>query len=328
MDGARRMLQVLLVLALLLSACAPQRRPAEQWTPLADDQVKAMLAGYDLNRLLKRVQVLTSPKLQGRAAASSAEDQAGDYLVEELQRIGLGPWQADEMEGYRQSFRIRGRRQSAENIIAYLPGQSDDSLLVIAAHYDHLGIKDGSLYPGADDNAVGVATLLETADCLVQSGIEPTRSVLFAFLTAEENGLLGSAALANRLRRDGQAANTVVLNLDMLGGIGGDTLDVWVEKSRPSGQLIASIAEREIAAAGVAVNRLQRRFAVVDSRSFARRGMPSITVSWDLTRANHPYRHSPNDTYANLRADLIERGSQGCLRVALALANLGKGTNR
>lgn len=313
---------LLLLAALLLTACAAQRRPAEQQTPLAEAQAATLLAGYDLNRLLGHVEVLTGPKLQGRAAGTAAEDSAGDYLIKELQRIGLAPWQSGSIDSYRQSFRIRGHRQAAENILAYLPGQRNDRLLVIAAHYDHLGIRNGSYYPGADDNAVGVAVLLEIAETLVKSGTKPERSVLFALLTAEENGLLGSTALANKLRRDGLADQAVVLNLDMLGGIGGDSLDVWAERSRPGGELIASLARREIEAAGVTATRLQRRFAVVDSLPFARRGMPSITLSWDLTRANHPYRHTPNDTYANLRRDLIERGSRACLRVALALANL------
>ncbi len=317
----KKQVVLLLLAALLFSACAAQRRPTEQQTPLTGDRVESLLAAYDLSRLLQRVEVLTSPKLQGRAAGSDAENNAGDYLIEELQHIGLAPWQSNGMDGYRQSFRVRGKRQTAENILAYLPGQSRDSLLVVSAHYDHLGIRNGSYYPGADDNAVGVAVLLEIAECLAQSGIKPERTVLFALLTAEENGLLGSTALANKLRRDGQADKTVVLNLDMLGGIGGNSLDVWTERSRPDGQLIASIARQEIEAAGVTATRLQRRFAVVDSLPFARRGMPSITLSWDLTRANHPYRHTPNDTYANLRRDLIERGSRACLRVTLALAN-------
>lgn len=322
MCSKRRVVLLLLTAALLITACAAERRPIPEQPPLVNQQVDSLLAGYNQSRLLQRVEVLTSPKLQGRAAGSAAEDTAGDYLIEELKGIGLAPWPSDGLDGYRQSLRVRGRRQPAENILAYLPGQSSDSLLVISAHYDHLGIRNGSYYPGADDNAVGVAVLLEIAECLVQSGIKPQRTVLFALLTAEENGLLGSTALANKLRRDGRADKAVVLNLDMLGGIGGNSLDVWTERSKPDGRLIASVAKQEIEASGLTATRLQRRFAVVDSLPFARRGMPSITLSWDLTRANHPYRHTPNDTYANLRRDLIERGSRACLRVALALANL------
>lgn len=313
---------LLLIAILLLTSCTTQRRPLADQPPLPGEQADSLLAGYDLSRVLQRVKVLTSPKLQGRAAGSAAEDKAGDYLIEELQRIGIAPWQSEGMDGYRQRFSVRGRRQTAENILAYLPGQNGDSLLVVSAHYDHLGIRNGSYYPGADDNAVGVAVLLEIAECLAQSGIKPERTVLFALLTAEENGLLGSTALANKLRRDGQADKAVVLNLDMLGGIGGNSLDIWVERSRPDGQLIASVARQEVEATGLTSTRLQRRFAVVDSLPFAKRGMPSVTLSWDLTRANHPYRHTPNDTYANLRSDLVERGSRACLRVSLALANL------
>lgn len=305
-------------------SCATRRRPLPEWSPVANEVVDAVLASFDLDRLMARVERLTSPEFQGRAAGTAGEDLAGGYLIAELQHIGLRQWTAGGLDEFRQSFPVKRRRQSAENIIAHLPGKSEDSLLVVCAHYDHLGIKNGVYYPGADDNAVGVATLLEAAECMVNSKLAPERTVLFALLAGEENGLLGGASLARWLQRHGYAKNTLVLNLDMLGGIGGNSLDIWLEKSRPSGQLIATIAEQEIEAAGITQRRITRRFGPVDSAPFARRGMPSITLSWDLERANHPYRHSPNDTYANLRPDLIDQASRGCIRVALALSSLVK----
>jgi hypothetical protein len=304
------------------TSCAPQRRPIPGQPPLAADVADAVLAHFELERLMARVEQLTAPRFQGRDAGTAGEDLAGDYLVGELQAIGLQPWVAGGLDKFRQSFSVRGRKQPGENIVAHLPGQSGNSLLVVSAHYDHLGIQNGVYYPGADDNAVGVATLLEVAECLSSSSLTPERTVLFALLSGEEKGLVGAANLARWLQRQGYAQDSVVLNLDMLGGIGGNSLDIWLEKSRPSGQLLATVAQQEIEAAGITARRIRRRFGPVDSAPFAKRGMPSITLSWDLERANHPYRHTPNDTYANLRHELVEQASRGAIRVALALSNL------
>lgn len=313
-----------LCLILLLPSCSARVTPPEQWAPLAQNDIDKLFKGYSLQNLMGHVQGLSAPELQGRAASSNGEDLAGDYLIGQLKNIGLQPWQAGGFSDYRQSFRIKGLVQPAENILAALPGTTPNSLLVLSAHYDHLGIQNGSYYPGADDNAVGVAIVLETARCFVQNGIHPIRTVLFALLSGEEDGLNGSAALASLLDREGFSPDAVVLNLDMMGGIGGNSLDVWMERSRPNGQTVASIAQQEIIANGIGSDMLKRRFGPVDSESFARRGMPSITLSWDMAKENHPYRHSPNDTYGNLRSDLIEHGSRATMRVALALANYQK----
>lgn len=319
--SANTALALLIGCSLWLSGCAARMAPSVPPQKSSAEQSQQLAAGYDLDRLWQRVVELTSPALQGRAAGSSGEDLAADYLVQELRALQLAPWPDASQADYRQSFRIPRRAQVAENLLAAIPGSSQQSWLVVCAHYDHLGMRKGTLYPGADDNAVGVAALLEIVSCLSQSGLQPARSVLVALLSGEETGLQGSVALARALQRAGLTSDTIVLNLDMLGGVGGDSLDVWLEPSRPSGQAIAEIALGEIRASGVTAELIRRRFAPVDSRSFARRGLPSLTLSWDLAKRHHPYRHTPEDTPDHLRLDLIEQASRAALRVAWALAN-------
>lgn len=87
---------------------------------------------------------------------------------------------------------------STENVVACVPGS--DSLLkneyvVVSAHYDHIGIKNGKIYNGADDNASGTSTLMELARVYKEAqkrGEQPKRSVLFICFTGEEHGLFGS----------------------------------------------------------------------------------------------------------------------------------------
>jgi hypothetical protein len=111
----------------------------------------------------------------------------------------------------------------SRNVLAVLPG-SDPALkgeyVLLMAHLDHLGIKDSAkgpdkIYNGAMDNASGVATMLAVAKAFAESGQRPKRSILFAAVTAEEDGLLGSQFLARNPVLPAGAKLVGVVNLDM-----------------------------------------------------------------------------------------------------------------
>lgn len=95
------------------------------------------------------------------------------------------------------TIRARGDERAVfgRNVIAVIPGSDPrlrDEAVVIGAHVDHLGQAGAALYPGADDNASGVAALLEIARSYAASPVKPKRSLVFAFWTGEEEGHLGS----------------------------------------------------------------------------------------------------------------------------------------
>lgn len=113
------------------------------------------------------------------------------------------------------------RTMSSPNVLAMLPG-SDPALaneyVLLMAHLDHVGVDEkkpgDKIFNGAMDNATGTATLLEVARAMVESGTRPKRSILFAAVTAEEKGLLGSQYLAkNPVVGNGRVVG--VVNLDM-----------------------------------------------------------------------------------------------------------------
>jgi len=112
------------------------------------------------------------------------------------------------------------RRFTSPNVLAILPG-SDPKLageyVLLMAHLDHEGVKatgEGDrIYNGAMDNAVGIATMLEVARAMAESPERPKRSILFAAVTAEEDGLLGAQYLARHDVPGGKVA--AVVNLDM-----------------------------------------------------------------------------------------------------------------
>lgn len=108
---------------------------------------------------------------------------------------------------------------ASRNVIAVLRG-ADSTLkqeaVVVGAHMDHLGLRGGVLHPGADDNASGVAALLEIARGLAASTVKPKRTVIFAFWTGEEDGKFGSGHYVRHPLWP-LARTSVYVNLDMIG---------------------------------------------------------------------------------------------------------------
>lgn len=312
-------LTLLTLLTVLLGACSTQRRPALPPAASVESLTKG-LPRLEQQNILDHLAVLTAAAMAGRAVGTAGEQRAAAYIKQQLIAYGLQPWHQIGLTDYSHSFAIPGRQVRGENVLAVLPGESDDWLL-LTAHYDHLGVKQNRLYPGADDNASSVAVLLELARCYALSPQVPRCNVAFVFLSGEEADLLGSTALAQRLSAYELQQQCRLLNMDMLGGTGGNSLDIWAERSRPSSQPWMRRVRHEIQATGLPCRIVRRRLAVVDSRPFARRGIPSVTLSWAYGRRYHPHRHRPSDTVPNLQPALLARAAEVVWRVGWILAN-------
>jgi Peptidase family M28 len=137
------------------------------------------------------VETLAAPDFGGRSGAGG--EKAGEYLVERFRTLKLPPlFGQDYLQAIpgKDPGSVQGR-----NVGAILQGTDPllrDENVILAAHFDHLGSRRGRLYPGADDNASGVAMMLETARSMVQKQPGPRRSVLFIGFDLEEVGLYGS----------------------------------------------------------------------------------------------------------------------------------------
>jgi Peptidase family M28 len=137
------------------------------------------------------VEVLASPAFGGRSGAEGKKTVS--YLIEHFRGLKLAPLfdgaYVQPIPG-KEPGTVQGR-----NVGALLRG-SDASLadewVIVAAHFDHLGVRRGVLYPGADDNASGVAMMLEVARSIVQRPSPPKRSMIFIGFDLEEIGLYGS----------------------------------------------------------------------------------------------------------------------------------------
>ena len=157
-------------------------------TPVAPAPVAA-----EPSQLLEDVRIPSADDMQGRDTGSEGGERARAYIVARLEAIGV---QAPPF-GRLQPFEAPGRTRegvktfSGINIVGLIPGtRVADRYIVVTAHYDHVGVNDGQIFHGADDNASGVATMLELATRLKAQ--PPEHSVLIVALDGEERGLLGA----------------------------------------------------------------------------------------------------------------------------------------
>jgi Zn-dependent M28 family amino/carboxypeptidase len=170
-------------------------------------------ARVDRAQLMRDVATLAAPAMEGRRAGSPGGLKAREWIAGQFKAAGLAP---AGTAGYLQPFTTRDRivTVAAANVIGRIAGTDPRAkIIVITAHYDHLGVRNGAVYHGADDNASGVAALLAAARHF--AGNRPRHSLLFAALDAEEIGHRGAAALlgANLVSPADIALN---VNLDMV----------------------------------------------------------------------------------------------------------------
>jgi Zn-dependent M28 family amino/carboxypeptidase len=183
----------------------------------------------------------------------------------------------------------RSSRKTAANVIGVIKGTTNPSEAVIySAHWDHFGIRDAQpgdkpdadrIFNGAYDNASGCAGVLEIARAFAQSPQKPARSVYFAFVTAEESGLLGSAYLAANppLPIDKIAANINIDGVNYLGPTK-DMVQLGSERSSIGPMIEAILKERGRTLTGD-THPERGYFFRSDHFSFAKLGVPAISLS-------------------------------------------------
>ena len=166
--------------------------------------------------LEKHLYYLASDSLHGREAGSEDGVKARAYILEQWNEIGIEPFYKD---GYEMPFRREGLNMA--NLIGVIPGNDPilkDEYIVLGAHFDHIGYKNGQICNGADDNASGSTALIEIARILKENQSKLKRSVIIAAFDGEEKGLWGSEHLANRMAADSTISRVkCMMSIDMVG---------------------------------------------------------------------------------------------------------------
>lgn len=329
-----RRLKRLLVVAIVLGAAYALYRAS--FDPEAEDWPgqRAALSARDVQDwpttlarepLLADVRELASPRYGGRAVGSEGGAAARDYLVARLRAIGVAPLGAD----FRHPFTFKRRRvrqfwtggidTPGVNLLGRIDGRErGDRWLVLSAHYDHLGTRGGQMFPGADDNASGVAAVLAMADYFVKH--PPRHGIVLALFDGEEAGLAG----ARQFVADPPvplASVRLNLNLDMVsrssdgelfvvGTWQYPTLKSWVDPLRAHAPILLLYGHDR-----------PRPFGdpddwghASDHGPFHDAGVPFLY----LGVPDHPDYHRPTDTYAAIDPAFFHNAAQAALNIALA----------
>jgi hypothetical protein len=264
--------------------------------------------------LSSHVRFLASSELKGRAPGSQGSRAAREYIATRFRAAGLRPWPGEKK--FQQSFGY------GQNVIGILPGADpvlSNEVVVVSAHYDHLGKKNGRIHPGAADNAAGVAALLDVLRQLAASGHPAKRTIAFAAFDCEEWMLFGSFAFA--LRKDVKDARiAAVVNADMLGR---DFMDVVPHTLFLAGAEDYPELRQQIRRSGeaTAMRILPLGTDLVGPRSdhvaFESRDIPCLFFSSGTFKDYH----DPTDTADKLNYSDLEKSAK-VLRVAVeTLAN-------
>lgn len=230
-------------------------------------------------------------------------------------------------------YNFGGKVNKTENVLAYIKGkEKPEEVVVISAHLDHEGIKNGKIYNGADDDGSGTVSILEIAEAFKkaeQEGKSPRRSVLFLHVSGEELGLLGSDYYTQNPAFP--LSKTIAdLNIDMIGRVDrthkeNDNYIYLIGSDRISKDL-HSISEEVNTHLGQLkfdytfnqANDPNRFYYRSDHYNFAKHGTPVIFYF----NGTHEDYHQPSDTIEKIRFDLLEKRTQLIFATAWQLANI------
>jgi hypothetical protein len=252
--------------------------------------------------MLQVIRTLAGPARQGRGFGTPELEQVADFIAAQFRDAGLQPG-GSAPESYFQTWLARGgdpeKEARLKNVIGILAGRKPEwaeQSVILGAHYDHLGLgwpdvhhgERGMVHPGADDNASGVAVLLELARVLGKTW-QPERSIVFVAFSGEEAGRLGSQYYVTHAARFPVAQSMAMLNLDTVGRLGARQLQVLGTASAREWPHIFHGASY---VTGTPVESVAHDWGGSDQRSFIDAGVPAV----QLFSGAHADYHRPTDT--------------------------------
>jgi hypothetical protein len=253
----------------------------------------------NVDELKAHVYRLASPEFLGRKGPGAA--RASQHIADLFKKLplqpGFGKSYFQPVPNYLKEGKITSDKDFlGRNVAAILPGSDPklkDEWICLSAHFDHLGVINGLLYPGADDNATGVAMLIEVAERLSLFKQKPKRTIFFVSFDLEEVGLIGSKYFASHPPLDISKLKAF-MTADMLGRSMANVMDeyLFVMGAEHSNELLALVKDVR-PDKGLTIGRLGAD--LVGTRSdygpFRDRKIPFLFFS----TGQNPNYHSPSD---------------------------------
>ena len=331
-------LLLLLSAALFLQSCSTKKSIVSTRENKFVDATKYMNTINEAS-LSKNLHIIASDEMEGRNTGEAGQKKAGLYIIEQYKALGIKnpPGSMDFYQKVPSEFMKKGfapKLGDSENIWAFIPGaEKPEEVVIISAHYDHVGMKNGEVFNGADDDGSGTVALIEIAKAFAEAkkeGHAPKRSILFLHVTGEEHGLHGSRYYAENPLFP--LKNTVAdINIDMVGRR--DTIGSHKENGkyvyvigsdRLSSELHSINEEVNTKYVGLnldytfnARNDPNQFYFRSDHYNFAQKGIPSIF----FFNGVHKDYHGPNDTADKIEYDLLAMRTKLAFTLAWELAN-------
>ena len=274
--------------------------------------------------LLTTTRILSSDAFEGRKTDTKGGRMARDFIVNEFKEIGLIPLDSTYIQTFQFYYRLYNIKPTAHNIVGYLEGTEikdpNKGCIVVGAHYDHLGMYAGDIYNGADDNASGVATLLEIAKELK---LQPTAlPVVFISFDAEEMRCAGSNYFVNSNLIQNEAIH-LFINMDMISKSDEEKLFVTGTNFYP--EYKKDINETlEYCNLSIKYGHDRRRddglnnwVFLSDHGEFHKKGIPFIYFGVE----EHEHYHRPTDTFENINIGFFVEASNVVLSFVQSVAN-------
>lgn len=294
----------------------------------AASQAMVLAKQIDINLMMDDVIWLADDARQGRATGRAGEDLAGKWLARRYESLGLQVFKQMGLSSYVHAFTFPYDDEylQGENIIGVLPGGINaDEYVIVSAHYDHLGIKEGLIYNGADDDASGVAAFLEIARVFLQSEIRPQKSIIFIAFSGEELGYIGSGNFCYEVFIQRSVDKITVLNLEMLGAVKGKGtyVNIWDQENALTQPIIAAVvaASEQLdfpLTVSTGLDPGSDAVELLDCKIAA----TTMDVGGDEAfHENHPYYHTPDDDPEHIDQDGFLKAAQVATIAIWRLAN-------
>ena len=286
----------------------------------------------------KHLFIYASDEFEGRNTGEPGQKKAVKYLKDFYVNSGIASPLGgnDYFQKVPSEYLSNNRRgmqlKDSENVLAYIKGtEKPDEIVVISAHLDHEGVKNGEIYNGADDDGSGTVAILEIAEAFKKAsdaGKGPKRSVLFLHVTGEEKGLLGSKYYTENPIFP--LANTVTnLNIDMVGRVDdrhkGEPNYIYLIGSDKLSTELHTISEAmNKKYTNIALdykyndeNDPNRFYYRSDHYNFAKHNIP-IIFYFNGTHADY---HQPTDTPDKINYEMLEKRARLVFHTAWEVAN-------
>ncbi len=263
-------------------------------------------AQIDELKLKQHIKTLSADSQQGRGTGSEGERMAAGYIESQFKKMKLQP--VGQSTGFRQSFPFKGgvhgmgTEGTANNLIGFINNKAAQTI-IIGAHYDHLGLGEngssldanpqGRIHNGADDNASGVAGLIELARYFERNKKKENYNFLFIAFSGEELGLFGSKYFTEHPSIDLANVNYMI-NLDMIG-----RLDPVSKALAVSGTGTSSVWEDELKKLSSDKLKIKTDSAGVGPSDHTSFYLKNIPVLHFFTGAHSDY-HKPSDDWQKI----------------------------